>query len=172
MPKRSGEFHSASLLHKASFTVEILTRSIWNLFNIWIIPPRSKSRCSYLRNNLYDGATEYWITVRETGSRTETHTEKEVRTQREKLVIISAPIPLNLKWRWQQNSPNHSGCLPACFEASGSVEVAGASSLGGVRAMMDANAKQVKGVPDKNQTGAQEQSQARGVGERLPAVVC
>lgn len=42
--------------------------------------------------------------------------------------------------------------------------------MGGVRAMMDANAKQVKGVADKNQTGAQEQTQARGVGERLPAV--
>jgi len=87
---------------------------------------------SFIRNNLYDGATEYWITVRQTGSRTETHTEKEVRTQREKL-------------------------------ASGSVEVAGASSLGGVRAMMDANAKQVKGVPDKNQTGAQEQSQHKEI---------
>ena len=176
MPKRSWEFHSASLLHKVCMftdTVEILTRSVWNLSNL-IIPPRSKSRCSYLRQNLYDHATEYWITVRETGSRTETHTEKEVRTQREKLVIISAPLPhslpLNLKWRWQQNSPNYSGCLPTCFEASGSVEVAGASSLGGVRAMMDANAKQVKGVADKNQTGAQEQTQARGVGERLPAV--
>lgn len=118
MPKRSWEFHSASLLHKVCMftdTVEILTRSVWNLSNL-IIPPRSKSRCSYLRQNLYDHATEYWITVRETGSRTETHTEKEVRTQREKLVIISAPLPhslpLNLKWRWQQNSPNYSGCLP------------------------------------------------------------
>ncbi len=38
--------------------------------------------------------------------------------------------------------------------------------------MMNANDKQVKGVADKHQNGAQEESQARGVGERLPAVVC
>ena len=81
------ETHCRTVIkHHTRYIVTIFQKK--PVVDIMLIDPRLKqwSSCHTVpaRNNAYDGVQEFWITIRESGEKTEEHTYEEVHRKKSK----------------------------------------------------------------------------------------